>query len=157
MERFLTSIIYHAFCFMFQERYAIFVLLLQYADGTIKSFAILTQVGDQHIWGEESKKSLRCWSTVVAEDKCLSLGKRFLLLTVNFLNIRTPKKIGCNHSKIWTMWLYNRVMSPNDADGMANSEDPDQTASLGAVWSGSALFAQAYLSENLGSLQYSKL
>ena len=31
---------------------------------------------------------------------------------------------------------------------MANSVDPDQTA-LGAVWSGSALFAQAYLSENL--------
>ena len=57
-------------------------------------------------------------------------------------------------------------MSPNDADGMANSVDPnqidldlvnsvdpDQTAPLGAVWSGSALFAQAYLSENLGSLQ----
>ena len=46
-------------------------------------------------------------------------------------------------------------MSPNDADGMANSEDPDKTASLGAVWSGSALFAQAYLSKNLGSLRYS--
>ena len=45
-------------------------------------------------------------------------------------------------------------MSPNDADGMANSVDPDQIAPLGAVWSGSALFAQAYLSENLGSLWY---
>ena len=45
-------------------------------------------------------------------------------------------------------------MSPNDADGMANSVDPAQTAPLGAVWSGSALFAQAYLSENLGSLRY---
>ena len=45
-------------------------------------------------------------------------------------------------------------MSPNDADGMANSVDPDQTAPLGAVWSGSALFARAYLSENLGSLRY---
>ena len=42
-------------------------------------------------------------------------------------------------------------MSPNDADVMANSVDPDQTA-LGAVWSGSTLFAMAYLSENLGSL-----
>ena len=52
------------------------------------------------------------------------------------------------------MWLYHRVMSPNDADGMANSVDPDQTAPLGAVWSGSALFAQAYLSENFGSLRY---
>ena len=45
-------------------------------------------------------------------------------------------------------------MSPNDADGMASSVDPDQTAPLGAVWSGSALFAQTYLSENLGSLRY---
>ena len=51
------------------------------------------------------------------------------------------------------MWLYHRVMSPNDADGMANSVDPDQTAPQGAVWYGSALFAQVYLSENLGSLQ----
>ena len=31
------------------------------------------------------------------------------------------------------MWLYHRVMSPNDADGMANSVDLDQTAPLGAV------------------------
>ena len=48
-------------------------------------------------------------------------------------------------------------MSPNDADGMANSVDPDQTAPLGAVLSGSSLFAQAYLSENLdhyGSLNF---
>ena len=53
------------------------------------------------------------------------------------------QKICCNHSKILTMWLYHRVMSPNDADGMANSVDQ----------SGSALFAQAYLSKNLGSLR----
>ena len=48
-------------------------------------------------------------------------------------------------------------MSPNDVAGMANSVDTDQTAPLGAVWSGSALFAQAYLSENLGSLRYSQM
>ena len=59
-----------------------------------------------------------------------------------------------NHFKIWTMWLYHRVRSPNDADGMANSVDPDQTAPLGEVWSGSTLFAQAYLSENIWSLPY---
>ena len=51
------------------------------------------------------------------------------------------------------MWLYHRVTSPNDADGMANSVDPDR----GAVWTGSALFTQARLSENLGSLRYEKL
>ena len=44
-------------------------------------------------------------------------------------------------------------MSPKDAVGMANSGDPDQTAPLGAVWSGSALFAQMRLSENLGKLR----
>ena len=55
---------------------------------------------------------------------------------------------------MWAMWLYRRVMSPNDVDGMANSVDPDQTAPVGAVRSGSALFAHAYLSENLGSLRY---
>ena len=63
------------------------------------------------------------------------------------------QNICCNHSKIWIM--CHRVMSSNDADRMANSVDPDQTAPLGAVWSGSAQFAQTCLSENLGTLRYS--
>ena len=88
-----------------------------------------------------------------------SLGTHAILTVGNVAYRKTPKysdtqKICCNHSKIWTMWLHHRVMSPNNADGMANSVDPDQTAPLGVVWSGSALFAQAYLSENLGSLRY---
>ena len=50
--------------------------------------------------------------------------------------------------------FYHRVMHPKDADSIANtcSEDSDQIAPLGAVGSGSALFAQTNLSENLGSL-----
>ena len=32
---------------------------------------------------------------------------------------------------------------------MANSVDPDQTAPEGAIWSGSALFAHAILSDTL--------
>ena len=47
-------------------------------------------------------------------------------------------------------------MHSKDADRIANSVAPDQTAPLGAVWSGSALFAQTYLSINLGSLQYNQ-
>ena len=62
----------------------------------------------------------------------------------NAKNSDTPK-ICCNHPKICTRWLYRRVMHPKDAAGIANSIDPDQTAL------GSALFAQAYLSKNLGS------
>ena len=38
-------------------------------------------------------------------------------------------------------------MHPKDADWMANSVDPDQTASSEAVWSWSALFAETYLSQ----------
>ena len=42
------------------------------------------------------------------------------------------------------MQLFPKIVS-----GMANSVDPDQTAPSGAVWSGSALFAYAILSETL--------
>ena len=41
-------------------------------------------------------------------------------------------------------------MHPKDAAGIANSIDPDPSL----VWSGSALFAKIYLSENLGFLRY---
>ena len=29
---------------------------------------------------------------------------------------------------MWTIWFDNAVIYPTDADGMANSVDPDQTA-----------------------------
>ena len=45
-----------------------------------------------------------------------------------------------------------KVLHPKDADRMANSVDPDQTAS-GALSSGSTLFAQICLSKNLGSIR----
>ena len=50
--------------------------------------------------------------------------------------------------------VLRKSNASKDAAGIANCVDPDQTAPLGAVWSGSALLAQAYLSENLWSLQY---
>ena len=63
------------------------------------------------------------------------------------------RKLYCNYPKIGKKRLYHRVMHTKNADSIENSEDPDQTAPLGAVWSGSALFAQTNLSENLGSLR----
>ena len=74
----------------------------------------------------------------------------------NLLIFGHPKNY-CNYPQISTMWLYHGIKSPTDTDRMANSVDPDQTAPLGAVWSGSTLFAQPYLSENLGPLRYSLL
>ena len=50
--------------------------------------------------------------------------------TINFLNIRTPKKLVVITLK-FELWLYHRVMSPNDADGMANSVDPEEQSDLG--------------------------
>ena len=43
---------------------------------------------------------------------------------------------------------------PNDADKMAKGADPDQTAPLGAVGSGSAQFAETYFSQYLEFLSY---
>ena len=105
---------------------------------------------------------LDCWlnsSQVAGSDQILLwlLWGHVVSQDLEFLYRKFPKysdtqKICCTRSKIWTMWLYHRVMSSNDADRLANSVDPDQT--LGAVWSGSALFAQTCLSENLGTLWY---
>ena len=114
-------------------------ILIQMLDYSIKTFykeVSISCVTIKHLhvmWGIYfSKKHLFC----------------IYMRYHKFPKYSDTQNICCNHSKIWTMWLYHRVMSPNDADGMANSADPDQTA---LVWSGSALFAQA--SENLGSLR----
>ena len=77
--------------------------------------------------------------------------------TIKILKFQTPEKfaaITLNFEQCG--FITYRVMHPKDADGIANSVDPDQTAPLGAVWSGSALFAQSCLSDNLGSLRYTR-
>ena len=62
-----------------------------------------------------------------------------------------------NCPKDVTAWFHNAVMCPKDAGRMANSVDPDQTAPFGAVWSGSALFAQTYLLQYTEFLWYADL
>ena len=43
------------------------------------------------------------------------------------------RKLCCNLAKIQTKRQNFRGFHQNDANGIANSEDPDQTAPLGAV------------------------
>ena len=43
------------------------------------------------------------------------------------------RKLGCYLPKIQTKQPNLRVFCQKDANGIANSEDPDQTAPLGAV------------------------
>ena len=83
-----------------------------------------------HSWSEKlHNRSRHLWSGWIDAIRCLD----------NPDYHKCPKYSGtqticCNHSKIWTMWLYLRVMSPNDADGMANSVDPDQTSRSSLIW-----------------------
>ena len=47
--------------------------------------------------------------------------------TLKFLNFQTPK-ILLKYPKIRINLPYSREMPPKDSDGIATSEDPDQTA-----------------------------
>ena len=77
-----------------------------------------------------------------------------LKCTVKNPKISHTRKNCCNYPKSCTLWFYHGIMRPKDADGMANSVDPDSTAPIWAVWSGSTMFAQAYMYKNLGPLRY---
>ena len=65
---------------------------------------------------------------------CPALDTRAIILT----NRKVPKfsdtrKLCCNLPKIQTKSPNLRVFSQEHANGIANSEDPDQAAPLGAV------------------------
>ena len=50
-----------------------------------------------------------------------------------FLNFRTPESFAVIYLKIQTKTPNLRIFCQKDANGIANSVDPDQTAPLGAV------------------------
>ena len=52
------------------------------------------------------------------------------VITTNFWVSEYLGNLRYNHPKILTLRLYHRVTSPKDADGMANSVDPDQTGAV---------------------------
>ena len=53
--------------------------------------------------------------------------------TVKFLNFRMPEKLCRNLPKIQEKRPNLRVFCQKDENGIANSENPDQTAPVGAV------------------------
>ena len=56
------------------------------------------------------------------------------MITVKFLNfLRTPENFAVIYLEFKQKAQTFKVFSQEDADGIANSEDPDQTAPLGAV------------------------
>ena len=64
------------------------------------------------------------------------------------------RKLCCNLPKFQTKRQKFRAFYQNDANGIANSEDPDQTAEEQSDLGLDCL--QTYLFENLGSLGYDK-
>ena len=62
---------------------------------------------------------------------CLDAFLNSTVISVKFLNFRT--KLCCNLSKIQTKTPNLWVFRQKDENGIANSEDPDQTAPRGAV------------------------
>ena len=60
-------------------------------------------------------------------------GKLILMSTLKFLNFSDTRKLCCNLPKIQTKRQNLLIFWLKDANEIANSEDPDQTAPLGAV------------------------
>ena len=56
-----------------------------------------------------------------------------MVFTVKFLNFRTPENFAVIYLNFKQRGQILRVFCLNGANGIANSEDPDQTATLGAV------------------------
>ena len=54
-------------------------------------------------------------------------------VTVNFLNFQTPENFAVIYLKFKQKCPNLRVFHQKDVNGIANSEDPDQTAPLGVV------------------------
>ena len=53
--------------------------------------------------------------------------------TVKFLNFRTPEILAVSYLKFRQSGQNLRSFCQNGAKGIANSEDPDQTAPLGVI------------------------
>ena len=76
--------------------------------------------------------------TTFWKKSCLFGLLYMLVVHCLFVYCKVPKfsdarKLCCNLPKIQTKRPKLRVFRQNDANGIANSEDPDQTAPLGAV------------------------
>ena len=54
------------------------------------------------------------------------------IITVKFLNFRTPEIFAVNYLKFKQIGKTLGYFIKKDANGIENSEDPDQTAPLGA-------------------------
>ena len=119
-------------------------LYIKQLSQTTKRFSFRTGIGiclkvysDSDFFSSLEVHLLRISERIIVELSCDSLYRK------NPTN-SDPRKIN-----VIILSFYYRVMGPKGAKGIANSVDPEQTAPLGAVWSGFTMFAQV-----LGTLRY---
>ena len=98
---------------------------------------VISVVGARSGWHQCQCSFLSVMYLVISDqttmDTSLGSGKqviRFFAYRKNPQKKSDTRKICCNHPKIWTRWLCCRVLHPEDADGIANSEDPIRLLSV---------------------------
>ena len=95
-------------------------------------FAYIQSLFGECIWSFAQSLSLSLFHWPHMLETAL---KWLLNTTVKIKKIWTSENFCCNHPKIWTTRLYHRVMLLKDADGIANSVNPDQEQSdLGLLY-----------------------
>ena len=94
------------------------------------------------------EKGARQWGKCETDIPNVILQEIIKLVYRKVPKFSDARKLCCNLPTIQTNRPSLRVFHQQDENGIANSEDPDQTAP------GSALFAQTNLYENLGSVWY---
>ena len=67
------------------------------------------------------------------QTSCTSIESDQCLCYLHFAKFLEARKFSCNQPKIQTNRPNYRVICPKDANGKANSEDPDQTAPGGGT------------------------
>ena len=85
----------------------------------------------------------QCPELIIFSDGCLNLSASIFVSDMVLVR-RCGTVISEMRKKNITLIVLTKMSAFKDADGMANSVDPDKTAPCKAVLSGSELFAQFY-------------
>ena len=82
---------------------------------------------------DSRRRATVCIPPEIYETLCLHAYVIYCDFTVKFLNFGTPEIFAVMYLKFKQRGQYLKVFRQKHANGIVNSEDPDQTAPLGAV------------------------
>ena len=88
---------------------------------------------EKHAKLSNNYEEIHCYSTCTDNSRTRHDVNMPMQYTVKFLNFRTPENFAIIYLKFKEKRPNLCVFLLKEANGIANSEDPDQTAPLGAV------------------------